>query len=38
LDALRDRDELKTDLHPSSARLLRRMARYGGLNDRISVR
>jgi acetyl esterase len=28
---------LKTELHPTSQQLLRRMARYGGLSDKISV-
>jgi acetyl esterase len=37
LDALAATGELKTELHPSTVRLLKQMARYGGLGDRVSV-
>ena len=37
LDALAASGELKTELHPSTVRLLKQMARYGGLGDRVSV-
>ena len=37
LEALAASGELKKALHPSSAKLLRQMARYGGLGDRVSV-
>ena len=38
LEALAASGELKTELHPSTVKLLRQMARYGGLGDRVSVR
>jgi acetyl esterase len=37
LEALAASGELKTELHPSTAKMLQQMARYGGLSDRISV-
>src|SRR4051794_28376035 len=37
LEALSASGDLKTELHPSTVKLLRRMARYGGLGDRVSV-
>src|SRR3954471_3970094 len=37
LDALAASNGLKTELHPSTVRLLRQMARLGGLGDRVSV-
>jgi acetyl esterase len=37
LAALAASGELKTELHPSTVKLLRRLARFGGLGDRVSV-
>jgi hypothetical protein len=37
LEALAASGELKTELHPSTVKLLKQMARYGGLGDGVSV-
>ena len=37
LEALAASGDLKTALHPSTVKLLRQMARWGGLGDRVSV-